>query len=106
MLVDDQGYYLVHPDLESVTALRFIASGVMAYLAAVAFRQVARDLDEEEVELGEFCERAYYAGTTLAILIPRSALNFIAFIDASRMSPILPDVSSVSRISSNRLWPG
>ncbi|MHC4918151.1 MAG: hypothetical protein ACYTKC_01035 [Planctomycetota bacterium] len=61
------GNYLVHPDLLGISNTRFLVSGAMAYLAGLAFRQVARHADNRPARDIDFLEGAYHFGVTLAL---------------------------------------
>ena len=60
------GNYLIRHNLQDITSFRFLVSGALAYLAALAFRQVARSSDQDS-RRAESCEAAYHFGLTVAL---------------------------------------
>ncbi|MDB4614099.1 hypothetical protein OAH18_00265 [bacterium] len=68
--------YFVHPNLAEIPWQRFVASGVMAYLAGLYFRRAARNPAAGEAAHVDLCEGFYHFGVTLAswcalLLIPQ-----------------------------------
>ncbi len=59
--------YLVRHNLQDISSFRFGFSGVIAYAAALAFRQVARLQSSDKSYRAEFCESAYHFGVTIAL---------------------------------------
>jgi hypothetical protein len=67
--------YFAHPNLEEITPLRFVVSGVMAYGAGLYFRRAARRAGAGDEELAALCEGLYHFGVAMAawcaaLLIP------------------------------------
>jgi len=67
--------YFAHPDLEAITPLRFVISGVMALAAGWYFRRAARDPGPDEARHVEMTEGLYHygvavAGWCAALLVP------------------------------------
>ena len=68
--------YFVHPNLAEIEWQRFVASGIMAWLAGLYFRRAARNPDAGEAAHTDLCEGFYHFGVTLAswcalLLIPQ-----------------------------------
>ncbi|MCP4657186.1 MAG: hypothetical protein GY856_17395, partial [bacterium] len=59
--------YFAHPNLEAISALRFLISGGMALLAGWYFRRAARDPGPGQESYVEVCEGLYHFGVTMAI---------------------------------------
>lgn len=59
--------YFTHPNLESISSVRFLSSGLLALLASLYFRHTARDPDPDLSQERPVCEALYHAGVTLAI---------------------------------------
>lgn len=59
--------YVTDPGLAAIPWKRFVVSGVMAYIAALYFRAVARRPGAGEESLITWCEAGYQFGVTLAI---------------------------------------
>ena len=59
--------YITYPDLEQVTTLRMIVSGLIALVAAIFFRRAARHPGPGEQPYQAISEKAYHFGLTIAI---------------------------------------
>lgn len=59
--------YLAHPNLAEIDWLRFVISGVTAYLAGLYFRRAARKPLPGEERFVDLCEGLYHFAVTLAI---------------------------------------
>ncbi|MFC1745226.1 hypothetical protein ACFL35_14620 [Candidatus Riflebacteria bacterium] len=67
--------YFTHPDIQKITGLRFVISGIMSLLTALYFRQVARKPGPGEEVFTKTCQSFYHFGITLffwcgALLLP------------------------------------
>ncbi len=67
--------YVAHPDIAAFTHARLLASGALAYLAALALRDLARHPSKADPLPVEFAESGYHLGLTvalwcLALLVP------------------------------------
>jgi len=59
--------YVTDPGLAAIPWIRFVVSGVMAYVAGLYFRYTARNPGPGEEALVTSCEAGYHFGVTLAI---------------------------------------
>ncbi|MCM8535421.1 MAG: hypothetical protein NE334_05750 [Lentisphaeraceae bacterium] len=60
------GNYLVHPNLETISLLRFTVSAIMSLMAALYFRSAARYPQPNEEQFSEICEGIYHFGVSMS----------------------------------------